>query len=131
MANRHTHPRASRPDADEAIAGVDLAEGAVATSGDYERYFDIGEERYCHLLDARAGHPVRHWQSISVVAPICVVAGSCATIAMLLENDALPFLDAQRVRYLAIARDGTAHGSVAASDAATGRPYPAARTRPA
>ena len=34
----------------------------------------------------RTGMPVAHWQSISVVAPLCVVAGSCATIAMLLEG---------------------------------------------
>ena len=46
------HPRPSRTDADEAIAGIELTEGAVATSGDYERYFDIDGERYCHLLDA-------------------------------------------------------------------------------
>ena len=31
------------------------------------------------------GHAGRAWQSVSVVAPLCVVAGSCATIAMLME----------------------------------------------
>jgi FAD:protein FMN transferase len=50
--------------------------------------------------------PVEHWRSVSVVAPLCVVAGSCATIAMLLEERALAFLDSQRVDYLAIDRDG-------------------------
>jgi thiamine biosynthesis lipoprotein len=124
------HPRPSRTDADEAIAGIELAEGAVATSGDYERYFDIDGERYCHLLNAHTGRPVRHWQSISVVAPVCIVAGSCATIAMLLECDALPFLEAQQLSYLAIARDGTVHGTAAAAfHTATGKPCPAARTR--
>jgi thiamine biosynthesis lipoprotein len=108
------HPRPSRTDADEAIAGIELTEGAVATSGDYERYFDIAGERYCHLLNAHTGRSVRHWQSISVVAPVCVVAGSCATIAMLLESDALPFLEAQQVGYLAISRDGTVRGTTAA-----------------
>ena len=61
----------------------------------------------------RTGRPVRHWQSVSVVAPMCIVAGSCATIAMLLEGGAASFLDAQRVGYLAIARDGTVHGTAA------------------
>ena len=37
---------------------------------------------------------------------------------MLLESDAEPFLDAQRVSYLAIARDGTVHGTAAASSTA-------------
>ena len=38
----------------------------------------------------RTGMPVTHWQSVSVAAPLCVVAGSCATIAMLLEADGAP-----------------------------------------
>ncbi len=40
----------------------------------------------------RPGDPVAAWQSVSVIAPLCVVAGSCATIAMLLEADAESFL---------------------------------------
>ena len=36
------------------------------------------------LLDARTGVPVAHWQSVSVVAPLAILAGSYATIAMLL-----------------------------------------------
>jgi len=97
------HPR----DRHAAIAGIDLTEGALATSGDYERYLEIDGTRYCHILDPRTGMPVRAWQSISVVAPLCVVAGSCATIAMLLENDATAFLDAQGVRWLGVDARGT------------------------
>jgi len=91
---------------ERAIAGLDVVDGAVATSGDYERYFEVDGRRYCHILDPRSGMPVEHWRSVSVVAPLCVVAGSCATIAMLLEERALPFLDSQQVDYLAIDRDG-------------------------
>jgi thiamine biosynthesis lipoprotein len=92
------HPR----QANAAVAGIDLATGALATSGDYERYFEIDGRRYCHILDPRTGMPVTHWQSISVVAPLCVVAGSCATIAMLLGEGAPAFLDAQGVRWLGV-----------------------------
>jgi FAD:protein FMN transferase len=100
------HPR----HADAAIAGFDLAAGALATSGDYERSILIDGIRYCHILDARSGMPVRYWQSISVVAPLCVVAGSCATIAMLLEEDAAAFLDSQNVIWFGVAADGTLRG---------------------
>jgi thiamine biosynthesis lipoprotein len=51
--------------------------------------------------------PVAHWQSISVAAPLCVVAGSCATIAMLRGAGAAAFLDAQSVAWLGVAADGT------------------------
>jgi FAD:protein FMN transferase len=99
------HPRLQ----DAAVAAFDLAEGALATSGDYERYFDIDGKRYCHILNPRTGMPVTHWQSISVAAPLCVVAGSCATIAMLRGAGAAAFLDAQGVSWLGVAADGTIH----------------------
>jgi thiamine biosynthesis lipoprotein len=58
--------------------------------------------------------PVTAWQSVSVVAPLCVVAGSCSTIAMLLGRKALPFLRQQHVDFVAIAADGSIHGTAAA-----------------
>jgi thiamine biosynthesis lipoprotein len=119
-----SHPRPAAGGATAAIAGIDLADGAVATSGDYQRFMEIDGRRYCHLLDARTGRPVECWQSISVVAPMCVVAGSCATIAMLLQDDALPFLDAQGLDYLAIAADGTTHRSARAAAGTTCIPFP-------
>jgi thiamine biosynthesis lipoprotein len=90
------------------IGEVDVADAAVATSGDYERYFIVGGRRYCHILDPRTGWPVDHWQSASVVAPLCTVAGTLATIAML-RSDAEAFLRAQAVRFLLVDRDGGMH----------------------
>ncbi|HYR01556.1 MAG TPA: FAD:protein FMN transferase [Casimicrobiaceae bacterium] len=97
------HPR----EEGKAIAYVDLADGAIATSGDYERYFDLDGRRYCHVLDPRTGMPVAHWQSVSVVAPLAIVAGSCATIAMLMQAAGEGFLAAQGLSYVAVAADGT------------------------
>ena len=103
------HPRVEG----KPIAYVDLADGAVATSGDYERYFELDGRRYCHILNPRTGMPVAHWQSVSVVAPLAVVAGSCATIAMLLEAEGEAFLAAQGYSYIAVAPDGTLRGPAA------------------
>lgn len=93
-----------------AIAALPVATGAMATSGDYERYFEHGGRRYSHLLDPRTGWPVAHWRSVSVVAPLCALAGACATIAMLQPVDAgLAFLRRQGVHFLAIDADGGRH----------------------
>lgn len=92
------HPRQSQG----TIAGVEMAEGALASSGDYERYFELGGKRYCHILDPRTGWPVTAWASISVTAPACVAAGALSTIAMLKGEQALDFLATQRATYLAV-----------------------------
>lgn len=102
------------PGVPDPVAAVDLADAALATSGDYERYVEIGGVRYSHLLDARTGWPVRHWRSVSVVAPLAVVAGACATIAMLLEGGAPAFLAGQGVAWLGLDADGTRHGPLPA-----------------
>ena len=73
------HPR--RPGA--VIETLALRAGALATSGDYERCLVVGGVRYGHILDPRTGWPVRHLASVSVVADLCVLAGSAATIAVL------------------------------------------------
>ena len=95
------------------IAYVELANGAIATSGDYERFFEIEGKRYCHILDPHSGMPVTAWQSVSVIAPLCVVAGSCSTIAMLLGKKSVPFLRRQQVEFFAVSADGSIHGTAA------------------
>ena len=65
---------------------------------------------------------------MSVVAPLCVVAGTLATLAMLLEDEAEAFLSAQRATYLAVASDGTMRGNAVAPPPATGRSFPERRT---
>jgi FAD:protein FMN transferase len=76
------HPR----DSDAVMATLDLFHGAVATSGDYERFIEIDGRRYSHILSPRTGKPVRGLAGVSVVAEECVVAGSATTIAMLMEE---------------------------------------------
>jgi thiamine biosynthesis lipoprotein len=99
------HPR----DPDRMIAQIPLVHMALATSGDYARYLLVNGRRYCHLINALTGWPVTYWQSISVIAPTALGAGSCSTIAMLLESDGLGFLQESGFRYLAIASDGKIH----------------------
>ena len=93
----------------EVIASIPVERGALATSGDYERYFERDGKRYCHILDARNGQPVTHWRSVSVLAPRSIVAGSCATIAMLKQADGIAFLENAGMNYLVVDHAGTLH----------------------
>lgn len=96
------HPRRDQA----LLAELELGGGALCTSGDYERGFEQQGRRYHHLLDARSGWPVEHWQSVSVVAPSCAAAGAVSTLAMLLGDAALAMLEAQGVWYLAVGPGG-------------------------
>jgi thiamine biosynthesis lipoprotein len=92
--------------ADGLAAGIPVSLGALATSGDYERYIEVDGQRYCHVLDPRSGMPVSHWRSVSVLAPVAIAAGSCATIAMLMQADGLAFLEQSGMAFLAIDQQG-------------------------
>ncbi len=96
------HPRL----VDELLETLELAGGALATSGDYERFIEVDGDRYCHVLDPRSGWPVQHWRSISVVAPTCAAAGAACTIALLMGERALVFLAQQRLPFVAVGRSG-------------------------
>jgi thiamine biosynthesis lipoprotein len=64
-----------------------LHQGAIASSGDYERCIVLEGVRYGHVLNPKTGWPVRHLASVTVVSDWCVVAGSASTITMLKEMD--------------------------------------------
>ncbi len=100
-----SHPR--EPGA--VVASIELKSGALATSGDSERYMEVGGRRYCHILDPRTGWPVQHWQSVSVVGPACLAAGALTTIAMLKGEGAHDFLREQGVGFLSIDPSGRIH----------------------
>ncbi|NDV11429.1 FAD:protein FMN transferase [Crenobacter caeni] len=58
------HPRRN-----EAMASVELADGeAIGTSGDYQRYFEAGGTRHCHLVDPRDGNTGCALQAATVLA---------------------------------------------------------------
>jgi thiamine biosynthesis lipoprotein len=68
--------------------GVAITDRAVASSGTYQRFFEVDGERYSHILDPRTGWPVRSGvDAVSVVAPTCTEAGILSTTALILGPD--------------------------------------------
>jgi FAD:protein FMN transferase len=106
------HPRK----ANSSLAGIEVFGGGLATSGDYERYFELDGKRYCHVLDPRTGWPVTYWQSITVLAPNTTMAGALTTTAMLKGAQGLQWLESQNAHYLAVMHDGTVHQNIEPQD---------------
>jgi thiamine biosynthesis lipoprotein len=64
-----------------------LRDGAVATSGGYERFYDPGR-RFHHLIDPSSGvSPAGTW-SVSVIAPNALAADALATTVFVLGPEA-------------------------------------------
>lgn len=67
----------------EAIASATIAAGeTIVTSGNYERFVEIGGERYPHILNPRTGLPVQHTSSVTVIHTDAVLADAAATALM-------------------------------------------------
>lgn len=87
------HPR----DAGRLLLSLDLSDVAIVTSGDYARFFMLGNIRYHHILDPASGEPARGCQSVTVTAPTAQEADACATAAFVLGPEkGIPFLRARR-----------------------------------
>lgn len=66
-----------------------LEDGAVATSGDYRHWVDVGGRRLSHTMDPRRGAPLGHGPaSVTVVAGSCAEADAWATALMVMGPDA-------------------------------------------
>lgn len=86
---------------EHAIATLDLADQAIATSGDYMQFWTVDEGKrqdnvenkkttYFHIFDPHTQRPLeRRTESVasaSVVAPTCMLADGLATAAMLFPS---------------------------------------------
>lgn len=65
-----------------------LREGFVSTSGDYEKYFEQGGKRYCHLLNAKTGYPAESGLcSVTVVCENGLLSDALSTACYLLGEE--------------------------------------------
>lgn len=98
---------------ERAIASTQLSRGGIASSGDYERYFEQDGRRYCHILDATTGWPAQGLAGVSVVAEQCMVAGTATTIAMLKGPErGIAWLESLGLPFLAVDAGGALAGSL-------------------
>ncbi|PIS28574.1 MAG: hypothetical protein COT43_06145 [Candidatus Marinimicrobia bacterium CG08_land_8_20_14_0_20_45_22] len=69
------HPR----NRGEMLDVLEICNGAITTSGDYEKFFMYQEKRIHHILDPKTGLPADSCQSVTIIAPKAELADALAT----------------------------------------------------
>ena len=73
---------------DKAFALLPITNGAVVTSGNYEKYVNFNGKRYTHIIDPRTGYPSTGIISVTVFAPKAEVADALATSVFVMGREA-------------------------------------------
>lgn len=94
-------PRSDGGEKSESAVILPLADTAISTSGDYERFFMEGEERVHHIISPKTGRSASALQSVTILGPDATATDglSTAVFVMGLEKglaliDRLPGVDA-------------------------------------
>lgn len=93
----------------EAMGVIELEDCAVATSGNYRQFREIGPRTISHTMDPRTGLPLENGlASVTVLAGTCMEADAWATAFMVLGDVAGPRLaEAMGTEAIFVRGDGT------------------------
>jgi len=88
-------------DEETQLCTIWLEDQSLVTSGDYQRYYYVGEERYHHIIDEKTCMPAQSVRAVSVLARESMMADYLSTTAFVLPYeesramiDALPGVEA-------------------------------------
>ena len=75
-------------DKNKVFALLPVTNGAVVTSGNYEKYVIFNGKRYTHIIDPRTGYPSTGIISVTVFAPKAELADALATSIFVMGKEA-------------------------------------------
>lgn len=71
---------------DKLLGSVEFTNKSIATSGDYERFFEIDGRRYHHIIDPSTGFPASNSISVSIIAESAERADALATTVFITQG---------------------------------------------
>ncbi|WP_237332487.1 FAD:protein FMN transferase [Zobellia amurskyensis] len=74
-------------DKNKVFALLPITQGAVVTSGDYEKFVTLDGKRYSHIIDPRTGFPSTGIISVTVFAPKAELADALATSVFVMGKE--------------------------------------------
>ena len=86
MTNTAASEKADRS-FDAVALTIPLEDEAISTSGDYERYFEEGGQRYHHIIEPATGLPAGGVRSATIVGPDAVLTDALSTSVFVLGVD--------------------------------------------
>lgn len=90
-----------------------LADTSCVTSGNYERFFTVGGQRYHHIIDKDTLMPADYFSSVSIITPDSGLADALSTALFAMSyEDGLKIVEGlENVEVLWIAADGTQYAT--------------------
>ncbi|MFH1189562.1 MAG: FAD:protein FMN transferase [Candidatus Omnitrophota bacterium] len=100
------HPRDSRA----IVYELEVKDKSVDTSGDYERYFMIGNKRYSHIIDPRTGMPVGDdIVSVTVIADDPAIGDMYSTALCVLGEDGMRLAEKEGIDVALVRKSGAGY----------------------
>lgn len=73
--------------ANQLLSVISLNEGAITTSGSYEKFVEFYGKRYSHIINPKTGYPATGLISVTVLGPSAEVANGFSTSIMVLGKE--------------------------------------------
>ena len=75
-------------DRSRSISVLSLRDQSISTSGNYEKFFELGGRNYCHVLDPRTGMPVEGVLQTTLIAADGTTTDALSNAAFVIEPKA-------------------------------------------
>lgn len=90
------------------VAVVGITSQAVVTSGDYQRFYTVGDRRYSHIIDPETLFPAEKVSSVTVICSDSALADALSTALFIMAPDeAIDFAESlDNVEALVVCKNG-------------------------